>query len=557
MRNILVNSALLLSVVGCNILYALPNSGDALRESQISMPPEKKSTLPAIEYKVTESKQLLHGEQKVFIKGFKFTGNRMFSSEALEVLLADYIGKELSYSQIDEAVNKITDAYRKKGYFVARAYLPVQEIQEGILTIGIIEGNYGEVRIHNNTPVNTDVVQCYVDAIDKNRSIQINDTERAVLLIEDVPRIHVTSARLSAGSAIGSSDLDIDLEEDSIVDGYAMADNYGSRYTGYNRFSFGANLNSVWYQGEKISFGGMVSEAKGLESGHVDFEKALGGSGLKGRVSAFRIMYTLGEEYTNLDAHGSVSGVSVGASYPLIKSRLQSLVMDVEYKDQNLEDKIDATNDGIKKSNKVLSVGLNWSKEDMMGGMDGKTTASLVWTSGKISFDDSVAALNDAAGAHVQGDFNKINLDATRLFHISNNVNLNTFFRGQHVVGKKNLDGSEEMSIGGANGIRFFSPSEQNGDSGYVYGAELFYTLPSVAEVRSMVSVFADNGRAWQSVPLSSDIQRSLSDAGIGYYADYKNFFAKAFAAKQLGNAQILSDKGYETKFLVQAGLVF
>jgi hemolysin activation/secretion protein len=297
----------------------------------------------------------------------------------------------------------------------------------------------------------------------------------------------------------------------------------------------------------------MISDTNGLESGHVDFEKAIGGSGLQTRVSVFRTLYALGKEYANLDAHGSASGVSVGASYPLIKTRLQTLVIDIEYKYQNLDDKIDASYYEMKKSSKTLRVGLDWSKEHTLAGLDGKTTASFVWTSGKLDFDDDAAVLSDATGAQLQGNFNKVNFDATHLFHLVNILNLNVFFRGQHVIGKKNLDGSEEMSIGGANGVRFFSTSEQNGDNGYIYGAELFCALGG----NSTVSIFTDSGRAWQDIPMSSDIQRSLHDVGIGYYAEYKNFFAKAFVAKEIGNAQILSDKGYETKFLVQAGLVF
>jgi hemolysin activation/secretion protein len=557
MKKYIQNTVFLLSVIGSSALNAAQNSGDALRESHISLPPEKKSVLPSVEYKVTESKHLFHGEEKILIKAFAFIGNYTFPSEVLESLLGEYRNKELSFIQIDEAVSKITDAYRKEGYFVARAYIPVQEIKDGVLTLGIIEGKYGEVRIQNNTPINSDVIQCYADAIDKNSSIRIQDVERAVLLIEDVPRTHVSSARLSAGTAVGSSDLNIDVIQDSIVDGYAFADNYGSRYTGYNRFSFGANLNSIWYQGEKITFGGLVSDTKGLESGHVDFEKALGGSGFKPRISIFSTTYELGKEDANLNAHGNATGTSVGASYPLLKTRLQTVVLDTEIKHQNLADFIDATNHELKKQSNTVRLGLSWSKEHMLAGMDGQTTSTLSWTTGKVKFIDSAEALSDANGAHLQGHFDKINFDATRLFRIENNINLSVYFRGQHVIGKKNLDGSEELSIAGANGVRFFSPSEQNGDNGYVYGAELFYALGGIENMHSTVSMFTDSGRAWQDIPMSSDIQRSLHDIGIGYYADYKSFFAKAFIAKEIGNAQILSDKGYETKFLAQAGLVF
>jgi len=547
----------LLSMISCNLLYAAPEIGDALRETQLSSPPQRSKILPVIDYKVVDSKHLFSNNEKVLVKNFNFIGNSVLSKDELSLLLQDFQDKELTFNQIDEAVNKVTDIYRQKGYFLARAYLPVQEIKDHSLSIGVLEGHYGEIQLNNSSSVNTDVLQNYLNAIDTSTPISLDSVEKAVLLINDLDRSRITSARFSKGQEVGTSNLTIDTAEGDFMEGYVFADNYGSRYTGYNRLSIGGTVNSLFHLGEKISFGGTISNDSGLKSGHLDYAMPVGGYGFVPRVSLFQTYYDLGEEYKSLDAHGKAYGGSVGATYHFLKTRGSSLVFTADIKRQFLSDSIDAVSEESKKRSTTFNAGFGWSKESMIFGIDGKTMVSASWTAGKIDFLNSVDAIADQQGRQIQGGFNKINLEATRLFHLSDSVNLNIYVRGQHVIGKKNLDGSEEMSIGGANGVRFFSPSEQNGDNGYLYGAELFYALPNLTDIHSMISLFADSGKTWQDMPLDGDIQRRLHDVGIGCYFDYKNFFAKAFVAKEIGNAQILSDKAYETKFLMQGGLVF
>jgi hemolysin activation/secretion protein len=547
----------LVSIISCNVLYAAPEIGDALRETQLSSPPMRNKSLPLIDYKVIDSKHLMSNNEKVLIKHFNFVGNSVLSKEILSSLLQEFQDKELTFGQIDEAVNRVTDIYRQKGYFLARAYLPVQEINDHSLNIGVIEGYYGEIQLNNNSSVNTDVLQNYLDAIDTSKPISLDSVEKAVLLINDLDCSTITSARFSQGKEVGTSNFTVDTAEGSFIKGYLFADNYGSRYTGYNRMSAGGTFNSLFHHGEKISFGGTISNDSDLASGHFDYEMPIGGDGFIPHFSFFQTYYDLGKEYSSLDAHGKAYGASVGATYYLLKTRGSSLVFTTDVKRQFLSDSIDTLFQESKKRSTTVNVGFGWSKEDMIFGVDGKTMVSASWTGGKIDFLNSADAIADAKGGEAQGKFNKINLDAFRLFNLVNSVNLNVYMRGQYVIGNKNLDGSEEMSIGGANGVRFFSPSEQNGDNGYVYGAELFYALPISTEMRSMVSLFADSGKTWQDVPLNGEIKRSLHDVGIGCYLDYKNFFGKVFVAKEIGNAEILSDKGYETKFLMQGGLVF
>ena len=139
-------------------------------------------------------------------------------------------------------------------------------------------------------------------------------------------------------------------------------------------------------------------------------------------------------------------------------------------------------------------------------------------------------------------------------------VSLETSLTYQQALGNKNLDGSEDMSIGGSNGVRVYPDSEESAENGYIFRAESFYTLPSYQGLNHKVSLFVDTAKVKEEKDVDNEKARQLSDIGIGYNASYKNFFAKAHLATIIGGSKVESEadnKQYKTKFLVQAGMVF
>jgi hemolysin activation/secretion protein len=65
---------------------------------------------------------------------------------------------------------KITVHYRRNGYFVAQAYLPEQDIKNGVVTIAVIEGRYGQVTLNNQAPVSTALAEHLLGGIKAWRS---------------------------------------------------------------------------------------------------------------------------------------------------------------------------------------------------------------------------------------------------------------------------------------------------------------------------------------------------------------------------------------------------
>ena len=131
---------------------------------------------------------------------------------------------------LSKLLSLINNYYRDKGYFVARAYLPQQELSKNsnVLKIFILEGNYGEFKLENSSLVSDKVIQDILDSVKDKDIISFNTIERVTNLINDRAGSVVTKASISPGQKVGTSDFDIGVESTKRVDGYIVADNYGS-----------------------------------------------------------------------------------------------------------------------------------------------------------------------------------------------------------------------------------------------------------------------------------------------------------------------------------------
>src|SRR3989338_5969875 len=289
-----------------------PTISDVVRE--ITPPKEiVPKELPLIEVKGVEKYAPAMKDDKsgkrVFVKAFKITDALHMDVHNLQELIASYTNKELTFIELQAVASVLTKAYREEGYFVARAYIPVQRMQDGIVEITIIEGNYGELRLNNSSLVKDSMVQGILDDIKDANIVSTDTLERAMLIINDTPGAKVTQADVMPGKVTGTSDFAIKIEATPRYDGYIVGDNYGSRYTGYNRLTAGFNLNSLAGIGDKLSVIGMVSNGSDLKYGRIAYGVPFMPNGLRGELSYSNIHYALTDSYANLDAYGTAKSV--------------------------------------------------------------------------------------------------------------------------------------------------------------------------------------------------------------------------------------------------------
>ena len=551
---------ILLSLVSASFLVgAAPTIGDI--EKQVQVPKEVDKgmnnvipTLPTQELKPVMSDM---GGKSVEIKGFKLSGALHVNNETLLSLINPYAGKSYTLGELEKIASLITKAYREEGYFVARAYIPKQSMSEGILEIAIIEGTYGEFKLTNNSLVSNERVQGMLDDVKGDNIVSANTLERAMLLINDTPGSKVTGADVMPGTKVGTSDFAITTEATNPYSVYIIGDNYGSKYTGRYRVNVGLSALSPLGYGDKLSLNGVMSTTSDLKNGKVSYDFPLMDNGLRGELSASRTTYSLAEDYAALDALGTSTTMEASLSYPIIRTREETLKLSVKFAHKDMKDEVQSTSTVTKKEADLATVGASYSKNSLFFGLQSSTTAALDVTHGDLSFNDAASQALDDAGARTNGDYTKVSGTIEKAIAFNPQYSLTTSLRFQKALGNKNLDGSEDFSLGGAYGVRAFPDGEHSAENGYIFGAELFYALPSYEGINHKVSLFADTGYATMENKISGSESRQLSDMGLGYQATYKEFFAKAQIARVIGGEKVESESEHSTKLLLQVGWVY
>ncbi len=423
----------------------------------------------------------------VTVKQFRFAGNTLLKSEELAAAVAGYLNRPLDFAQLQAAAAAVAAAYRQAGW-VVRAYLPAQEIAEGILTIQIVEAVFGGARLEGTeaSRVGSAQVLDLIQARQKTgEPLNADAIDRALLVADDLPGVSVAGV-LAEGARPGETALLVKLADEPLLAGEASTDNTGARSTGRARLSANLILNSPFGRGDLMSAN--LAHTEGSDYLRLAGSLPVGAEGWRLGASASQLRYRLvAPEFVALGARGTADTAGLDASYPLIRSRLANL-----YFNANLDRKrYDNESSGATTSryqSEALSLGLSGNLYDALGG-GGANGASLSLVNGKLNLGGSPNQAADATTTRTEGRFTKIRGSLSRQQVLTNDVSLFAAFSGQRAG--KNLDSSEKFFLGGASGVRAYPSSEAGGAEGELLNVELRWR----AMEGVTLTAFHDRGR--------------------------------------------------------------
>lgn len=505
-----------------------PNAGQVLRELQTPSPALPNAVpAPRAEPALDATSA---NTAKVLVKSINITGNQEIPTSELTPLVASLVGSEQTLAQLNAAARRITAFYRSRGFAVARALLPAQDITSGAVTISIIEGRVSSSRIVNTSRLSDALVGSYIAEVKPGDVIRSSQIDRGILLLQDTPGIASSRATLQPGASVGTSELLIEVTPAQLLTGSATLDNYGSRYTGEYRLGGNFALASPLGMGDQLSFSALTS-GSGLSFGRLAYQLPVGSDGLRIGAAYFDTRYKLGREFAALEAQGSANSASVFAAYPFIRSPARNLSATVSFESKNLNDKVNATNTTTDKKVGLTSLGLTGNVQDaFMGG--GINSFDLGAVMGNLNIASAGALAIDAASAQTNGSYSKVTYGLSRLQRISNSTLISISLNGQQAG--KNLDSSEKFSLGGPTGVRAYPSGEASGDDGHKGTVELRHSWSA----NWQSTLFYDFGSITRinKTPFGAAAPNSknLAGAGIGLNATFGKAQIKAALAWRL-----------------------
>ena len=493
---------ILLGLCSSSWAQTLPDAGSIRQQIEPPRPTPLPKAAPQPKFTPPTELAPIAG-MTVGVKSFRFAGNTLLSDAQLSTAVAAFAGRDLGFEGLQHAADAVAGAYREAGWIV-RVYLPEQDISAGLITLQVVEAQFGGVRLEGPTSqrLKASELQAWFSSRQATgQPLNANALDRALLLADDLPGISVAGA-LAPGQADGETALVLKITDEAFIYGDIGLDNTGALSTGSNRLTANLNMNSPGGRGDLVSLN--LLHTQGSEYGRVAFTTPYGYNGLRVGVSASSMSYKViagSETITSLQIRGRSSSLGLDWNYPLVRARQHNLYFSggLENKGFHSDNRNSSAKDPKSYSDyetNSLRMGLSGNRfDDLAGGGANSGSVQLLW--GRLS----------AMQAHSQIDgidrrYTKLNYNLSRQQTLTDAHSLLLSLQGQHST--QVLDSSEKFYIGGAGTVRAYPASELGGARGHMLTAEWRWRLTSAW----VLSTFADHARV-VSLPLTSSDQRT------------------------------------------------
>lgn len=558
--------ALLVSAAGLCLVPGLapaqtppkPDAGSVQQQIERTAPARPPAAAPAPE--LTLPRAVVPpstGGPKIEVRGFRLAGLAPARAAPLLPLLNRYVGAGKTLADLEDAAKDVEVALQRQGLFLAQAYVPEQNLADGIVTLQVMEGRLGAVKIETEpgVKVSPEFMDRIVAILRGNPVAERELIERALFTLGDLRGITAASS-LTPGDKVGQADLTIKVGPSK---GYAYSievDNAGSIYTGRLR----VYANGEWFN---LAGRGDVASIKTQFSSGSAFARLawltpINERGTKFGVAASFLKYELGDIFSDLDAKGTAEALSLQLLHPQIRSRNNNLFVQASLDVRRFDDDVNAIELKSKKGvTGYATFGVVGDFRDtMLGGGISNYAANVVGGRLKITTPDEAEL--DAQNYQSAGNYAKLIFSGSRLQVLPNKDYVFLGLQGQWA--SKNLDSSEKFSLGGPSGVRAYPSPESPSDSALVATWEYrkplaFESLPGDL----VLSAFGDYGVGkLHETPLPTDTEniRRLVSHGLGVtYGNTRGLLVKGWVAVR-GNKKALSDDS-RARFVVQLSQQF
>ena len=394
------------------------------------------------------------------IDAVRFVGASSVPALDLTKAVVPWLHRELGFDQMNEMAAAVTSLYRSRGYMVASAYLAAQKIHDHVLTITVVEGRVGTIRLRSNkTAVSDEQLRATLEAnlcdgdCAKAAAIRQSDIERAALIVNAIPGVAATY-ELAPGQRPGTTDLLLDAKK---TDDFAVtvgADNNGFALTGRRRASLAVNASNLFGRGDQIAFSSTYT-GKGFLAFSADASLPFGYRGARLGATGGHLRYALGGEFAVLGATGVSDQIGFYGSYPLARTLERSMDLRFDLLAKSIHSNIDAPKLKLRSTQSAveLMVAVSGSQLDRVFA-SASTQYRFAWTTGELRLGTPTGRASDALAARTNGSFGKFSYLVQREEFLAQGLTLFGRVSGQYAT--TNLDSSEKFPLGGAQGVRAY-----------------------------------------------------------------------------------------------------
>ena len=483
---------------------------------------------------------------RFILKKIVVKGSTVYSHNAFRRWQRRFIDKKVSLALIYRFAEKITAKYRNDGYLLSRAIVVPQKIKNGVVTIQIVEGYIGNLKIRGPVKGSKMFLKSYGKALLRSSPLKAKDLERYLLLIDDLPGVSVESVLVPSKNEPGASALILTLKHKD-MDANTGIDNRGTKFNGPIQMRGATNANSVMGFYDRLGIQGVLtSNPDELLFFNGFGEMPVSSEGTKIFISGSFSKSKPGSTLKQFKVEGNSNTFTVRASHPFIRSRGKNLKGYLGFTSRN--SKTDLLNENITDDRlRILKLGMAYDFVDRLRGVN---LFSLGLSKGMNIMDASGPGSLKLSRADGRSDFTKLSGDILRLQELGSGWSLLTEVGWQYAF--DSLLSSEEFGLGGPQYVRAYDPSEVTGDHGIAFKLELQKGVKTNWNyLKSLQSyLYFDHGTvALRNTTAVQDSSSSLTAVGLGMRANVNKWLSGYIEVGQPLSGDVSAEGNSDPRF--------
>lgn len=266
------------------------------------------------------------------LKDVIIEGSSVFPAEDLKAIFTPLLSGDITLKQLRDSISIIETRYMEAGYFLSRAYLPPQTLENDVARIQIVEGFVSEIRVEGLEIERQRFANQVLKKILNEKPLKFSTLESAMLVLNDLPGLRASSV-LNPGEAENSSALTVTLEQAPSSHTIALR-NGNSTVSGPGSLQYAGTFSqiaSAWWSNPhslQISANGAGSQLDKSRSVSTRLITAIGENGVQWSLGALIGDAEPGGAAQALGLTSDSHSFNTRLRWPLVRSRDVSLYLD-------------------------------------------------------------------------------------------------------------------------------------------------------------------------------------------------------------------------------------
>ncbi|HEV2333431.1 MAG TPA: ShlB/FhaC/HecB family hemolysin secretion/activation protein [Gammaproteobacteria bacterium] len=440
----------------------------------------------------------------------------------------------LTIGQLQQVADSVTKFYHDRGYFLARAVIPAQEIQDGVVKIRVLEGRLEKAETAGNKKYSDQTLAMPFKPL-IGELVTVPRTENALLTLSQYPGLSAAGV-FRPGSDVGTTDIIVNVQDEKSFDGSVRYDNAGTEFTGRRRLIGTVDWNNVTGGADLLgitalkTFGGGVAGASS-KYGDINYMHPVDGAYNQLSFDVSRNSFAVGGSGLGTAGIGGISKIgTVALKHDFERTREATMLGTLDFS-RKRADTLDAGTIIGRDDLAVLGYQLDY---DLVNTSSNTISTSYVRVEHGFSGVFGVPSTYPNPSRHggtgssptpIGPVYNRLVLNYQLFKNLPDNQGFLFRFNGQY--SRDMLSSLEQFVMGGPDNVRAAPTSQFLEDRGIFGSLEYSVRAPGFADKHAFGSytwgqvlrlrIFTDNSVGWLNDPTAGEPSRvQAGGTGLG-----------------------------------------